>query len=130
MKAWLATITLAAILTGYFPLPAHTADPKQPVLYHVVWFKFKPAASADQIKTVEDAFSALKTKIPGIDSYNWGTNISPEKKNKGFTHCFILTFHSDKDRDTYLVHPEHKAFGKIVGPTLDDVAVIDFWSKQ
>ncbi len=98
-------------------------------LNHVVSLKFKSTASTADIKKVEDAFQALKEKIPGIQSLEWGTNVSPEKLNKGFTHCFILTFNSDKDRDTYLAHPEHKAFGKVLGPVLEDVFVIDFWAK-
>jgi len=60
----------------------------------------------------------------------WGTNVSKEKKDKGFTHCFILSFKSEKDLETYIAHPDHKAFGKIVGPVLDDVFVIDFWAKS
>jgi hypothetical protein len=99
-------------------------------LNHVVSFKFKSSASADDIKKVEQAFSALKQKIPEIQSLEWGTNVSPEKHDKGFTHCWILSFKSDKDRDTYLVHPEHKGFGKIVGPVLEDVFVVDFWAKD
>jgi hypothetical protein len=99
-------------------------------LYHVVSIKFKADARPDQIKAVEEAFAALKTKVPGITSLHWGTNVSPENRNKGYTHCFVLTFSSDKDRDTYLSHPEHKAFGKVLGPVLDDVMVIDFWSKE
>src|SRR6516225_160907 len=85
-------------------------------LRHVVSFKFKETATPEQIKEVEKGFRALKAKIPGIVSYRWGTNISPEKLNKGFTHCFILTFNSEKDRDAYLNHPEHKAFAKRLGP--------------
>ena len=99
-------------------------------LYHVVSIKFKADAKPDQIKAVEEAFAALKTKVPGITSLHWGTNVSPENKNKGFTHCFVLTFASDKDRDAYLVHPEHKAFGKVLGPVVGDVFVIDFWANE
>jgi hypothetical protein len=99
-------------------------------LLHVVSFKFKDTASKDQIKQVEDAFRDLKKKISEIKDYKWGTNVSPEKHDKGFTHGFILAFNSEKDRDTYLNHPDHKAFGKIVGPVLADVFVIDFWTKE
>jgi hypothetical protein len=99
-------------------------------LQHVVCFKFKATVSAQDIKKVEAAFRELKPKIPLIVSLEWGTNVSKEKKDKGFTHCFVLTFKSEKDLDTYVTHPEHKAFGKIVGPLLDDVFVIDFWAKQ
>ena len=55
---------------------------------------------------------------------------SPEKRDKGFTHCFILTFKTEKDRDDYLVHPEHTAFVKVALPVIDDVFVIDFWAKN
>jgi hypothetical protein len=99
-------------------------------LRHVVAFKFKPTATKQQIKEVEDAFSALKTKIPQIADFEWGINNSPEKHDKGFTHGFVLTFKSEKDRDAYLPHPAHKEFGQLVGPLLDDVFVIDFWAKK
>lgn len=99
-------------------------------LRHVVAFKFKENATPEQIKEVEKAFRALKTKIPQIAALEWGTNCSPEKHAKGFTHCFVLTFNSEADRDAYLPHPEHKAFGNSLGPVLADVFVVDFWAKE
>ena len=99
-------------------------------LQHVVCFKFKSTAAPEEIKKVETAFGALKEKIPQIAKLEWGTNISKENRDKGFTHCFIVTFKSEKDRDTYIEHPEHKAFVKIVGPVVEDVFVIDFWAKD
>jgi hypothetical protein len=99
-------------------------------LYHVVSIKFKEGATPEQIKAVEDAFAALKTKVPGVTSLHYGSNVSPENRNKGYTHCFILTFATEKDRDVYLKHPEHQAFGKVLGPVLGDVMVIDFWGKE
>ena len=101
-----------------------------PKLNHVVSFKFKSSATAEQIKEVEDSFKALKSMISGIQTLEAGTNVSPEKLNKGFTHCWILSFKSEKDRDDYLVHPDHKAFGKALGPVLEDAFVIDFWAKD
>ena len=100
------------------------------VLRHVVAFKFRDGASPAKIKEVENAFRALKEKIPAIASLEWGTNNSPEKMNKGFTHCFILTFRSEKDRDIYLPHPDHQAFGKILGPVMADAFVIDYWTQN
>jgi len=99
-------------------------------LFHVVSFKFKPGATQEQIGLVEQSFAGLKEKIPGITSLKWGTNVSPEKHAKGFTHCFVLTFATEKDRDAYLVHEDHKAFGQVVGPVMADVFVIDFWAKK
>ena len=97
-------------------------------LQHVVSFKFKDDASDVQIKKVEKEFAALKEKIPEIVALEWGTNNSPEGLNKKFTHCFIVTFKNEKGRATYLPHPDHEAFVKILKPILDDVFVIDFWT--
>ena len=99
------------------------------VLKHVVLFKFKDNATPADVKIVEEAFVALKGKIELIQSFEWGLNNSPEKLNQGLTHAFIATFNSEKDRDAYLVHPDHIAFTKIAGPVIDKVTVVDFWVK-
>jgi len=96
---------------------------------HVVLFKFKDTATPEQIKEIEEAFRALPKKIPAILDFEWGTNISPEKLDQGFTHCFFLTFKTAADRDAYLPHPDHKAFGKLLRPILDKVLVIDYVAK-
>ncbi|MDX1363113.1 MAG: Dabb family protein [Arenibacter latericius] len=99
------------------------------LLRHVVLFKFKEETSPEDIAKVEAAFSELPNKIPQIKGYEWGLNNSPEGLNKGLTHCFFLTFSSEEDRDIYLPHPDHKAFGAIITPHLDDVVVVDYWAK-
>lgn len=98
-------------------------------LRHVVLFKFKEGTSSMDVKKIEDAFAALPAKIPQIKAYEWGINNSPEGLNKGFTHCFFLTFDSEEDRSIYLPHPDHKAFGAILTPHLEDVLVLDYWQK-
>jgi heme-degrading monooxygenase HmoA len=125
-------LVFCAVLIAGFVYAASTADKpaKSTRLHHVVAFKFKEGTSKEQIQRVEDAFRNLKSKIKEIKGYEWGTNVSPEKHDKGFTHGFILTFNSAEDRDTYLNHPEHKAFGGMVGPVLGDVFVIDFWAQN
>ncbi|HEX9046304.1 MAG TPA: Dabb family protein [Verrucomicrobiae bacterium] len=98
-------------------------------LQHVVCFKFKSTATPADIQRVEDSFRNLKQQIPQVLTFQCGTNVSLENLNKGFTHCFTLTFKSAEDRDIYLKHPAHKAFGKVVGPVMADVFVIDYWVK-
>ena len=93
---------------------------------HVVCFKFKEGADPATIRKVEREFAALKGKISGIRSLEWGKNNSPEGLNKGFTHCFIVTFENEKARTAYLPHPDHQAFVSILKPILEDVFVIDF----
>jgi len=128
MKTPLLAFALVVSLTA----GAFAADPPagSKHLLHVVSFKFKPDANPEQISAVVASFRDLKKKIPAIKEFSWGTNVSPEKHDKGFTHCFILSFSSEKDRDDYLVHPDHKAFGKGLGPILADVFVVDYWARD
>lgn len=99
------------------------------LLRHVVLFRFKPEASPEDVRTVEEAFHALPGKIEAIHDYEWGLNNSPEGLNKDFTHAFFLTFTSEAKRDAYLPHPEHKKFGEVLRPHLEDVLVVDYWTK-
>lgn len=132
----LALTTSIALFTAGFAQAAEAKAAKdakkeaKPKLRHVVAFKFKEGTSKDQILKVEQAFAELPKKITTIKKFEWGTNNSPENRNKGCTHGFILTFKTEKDRDNYLVHPAHKEFGALVGPLLDDVFVIDYWQKK
>lgn len=98
------------------------------LLRHVVLFKFKAGTTPEDIKKVEEAFHALPSKIPQIADYEWGINNSPEGLDKGFTHIFFLTFKTEEDRAIYLPHPDHKAFGAVLGPHLEDVHVMDYWA--
>ena len=125
----LSLILVIGLVCGVCTLIAE-AQGKHSTLRHVVAFKFKEGATKEQINEVVDAFRALKGKIPEIVSLEWGTNVSPEKLDKGFTHCWVLTFKSDKDRDAYLIHPDHKKFGQLLGPVLGDVFVFDFLSRE
>jgi len=105
-------------------------ESKKTMLRHVVIFKFKDASSAQEVQKVVDGFRELKSKIPQIASFEFGTNNSPEGLNDGFTHCFLVTFKSEKDRDAYLPHPAHKAFVELLKPHLDKAMVIDYWAGE
>lgn len=124
------SLTLSSFGGGETFIKTETTMQHDSLLRHVVLFKFKPGTSEKDITKVREAFSALPSKIPQIVSYEWGTNNSPEGLDKGFTHVFFLTFKSEEDRAIYLPHPDHKAFGDVLGPHLDDVLVVDYWSKD
>ncbi len=99
-------------------------------LRHVVLFGWKEGVDSASIKSAIRAFGELPKQISSIKSYEWGVNNSPEKLNQGLTHCFVLTFSSEKDRDEYLVHPAHLAFTKLLPNILDKVTVLDYWVKE
>ena len=126
MKKIIAIIAVC-ILAGTI-ISANNKEKK--MLRHVVLFKFKEESTALQIKEVEDAFRALPSKIKEIKAFEWGTNNSPENLAQGYTHCFFVSFTSEKDRAIYLPHPAHKAFVDVLSPHLDKVLVVDYWAKN
>ena len=115
----------------YAGMTTEAADKKKTKqLRHFVCFKYKAEASKAKIAGVEEAFAALENKITEIKAFEKGTNNSPEGLNKGFKHCYQITFGSEKDRDAYLVHPAHKKFVELVGPVVEDVFVVDYWAGK
>jgi hypothetical protein len=128
-KIFLSIFTLLFCLAMITNTNTQAQSTSTKMLRHVVLFKFKDTSSAQEVKVVEDAFIALKGKIKLIKDFEWGTNNSPENLNQGLTHCFFASFTSEKDRDDYLVHPDHKAFVEVLKPHLDKVTVIDYWVK-
>ena len=126
-KIALLLVFTTAIL---FKINAQNKMETEKLLRHVVLFSFKEGSTPAQIKTVTDAFGLLPQKISSIKAYEWGTNNSPENLNQGFTHCFFVSFTSEKDRDEYLPHAAHKAFVEVLKPVLDKVLVVDYWNKQ
>lgn len=120
--------TSLEISTETPPSPTETTMPDS-VLRHVVLFGFKDTTSPEEVTKIVEAFRALPAQISEIKSFEWGTNNSPEGLNQGLTHAFTLTFHSEADRDAYLPHPAHKAFGEVLGSSLANVTVVDYWAK-
>ena len=116
---------------GATSIPAEEIEPEpdrsNQVLRHAVFFAFKPTSSEAEIEEVVDAFRALPSKIGTIVDFQWGTNNSPEGKDDGFTHCFLLTFQDEAGRAAYLPHEAHKAFGDVLRPHMEKVFVIDYW---
>lgn len=107
-----------------------SASAQEKVLRHVVMFQFTANTTPEQLKDIEAAFRALPTQIPGITGFEWGTNVSPENKNNGLTHCFFLTFASEAARDAYLPHPAYKAFGAMLKGHVANVCVLDYWAQK
>lgn len=93
---------------------------------HVVCVRFKPGTTEKQIGEVQSAFARLPRKIGGITGFEAGVNVSVENKGKGFTHIWVLTFESERMRDSYLAHPEHKAFSRLLATVREDVLVFDY----
>ena len=105
------------------------AENKQ--LRHVVLLKFKEDTPPADITRLEDEFRSLaKVKVSEVKQYEWGTNVSKENLDRGYTHCFLLTFANEQDRDTYLHHADHMAFVELLKPHMSEATVIDYWAHH
>jgi len=101
------------------------------MIKHVVLFTFRKDLPRPRIAAIMEGFRGLAGRIPGILSYHWGFNNSPEGYGRGYTCAFVMELADAQARTNYLEHPEHVAFanGTII-PALergiDSVLVFDF----
>ena len=94
---------------------------------HIVIFQFKADASAEKVRGVVEAFKALPAKLPAIQAFEWGTNVSPEGLDQGFTHIFTLTFASKEVLEKqYLHEPAHQEFVALLPDILEKALVLDY----
>lgn len=122
-----SSLALIACLAGTV-LRASAVEKKEAVkeLRHIVMFKF---SSEEAAKEISEAFVNLEKEIDLIKGFEWGTNVSNENLDKGLTHAFTLTFHSQEDLDAYIVHEAHKGFVAKLGDKVADVCVFDYWTN-
>ena len=135
MRGFLGFCAGVFLAGGFFvvmsQLPSAAAkDEEVKLLRHVVMFKFKDSASVADVKKVVDAFRELPSKVPAVAEFEFGINNSLEGLSDGFTHCFFITFKSEKDREAYLPHPAHSAFVEVLKPHLDKALVVDYWAGK
>jgi hypothetical protein len=130
---WIQAALGALAALGMVVAGTASAEPSGPlpgsVLRHVVLFQFKETSTPDDVARIVAAFRGLPARIPQIKAFEWGTDVSPEGKANGFTHCFFVTFATEADRDAYLPHPAHEEFVAIVGPHVANVCVVDYWTR-
>ncbi len=100
------------------------------LLRHLVIFKFKEESSEKDVNQLNKAFNDLAEAIPVVKDFEWGLNHSPENFHQDFTHCYLLTFNSEEDRDSiYTPHPKHQAFVASLQPHVEKVFVVDYWTN-
>ena len=100
------------------------------ILRHMVIFKFNDDASEADVSKLNDSFNDLQNHISVIQDFEWGINDSPENFHQDFTHCYLLTFNSEKDRDSiYTPHPKHQEFVASLQPYVEKVFVVDYWAN-
>jgi hypothetical protein len=97
------------------------------LLRRIILFRFKGDASKEQIDEVGKAFLALPDQVKTIKDIEWGNAVhNPES----YTHCLLVTFQTEVDMQAYEDHPAHIAIGEKYGHLVQDLAGLDYWSKE
>ncbi|MFY7694309.1 MAG: Dabb family protein, partial [Sediminibacterium sp.] len=120
-------LLLSLLVCTSFVVFAQKEKKDKTQLRHVVLFTFKATSTKEEVANVTRTFNDLYGKVPEVKKMEWGLNMSPEHLDQGFTHCFVLTFSSEKDLASYQLHPAHKAFQEVLKPHMDKVFVVDYF---
>lgn len=125
-------LAFLALLGATLAMPQSSAaadtQPKR-VLRHIVLYQFKPEITSAQLQEVIDTFAALPKKIDTIIGFEHGLNSSQEGKSDGLTHAFQVTFRDEAGLKTYLEHPAHLDYVKVVKDRRLKVVVFDYWAE-
>lgn len=93
---------------------------------HIVLLQFRKDCPQERIDELVAGFRLLAEEIAVIERFEWGTNVSREQRNKGYTHCFQLSFASKEDLERYLRDEARQGFVEALGPELEQFLVFDY----
>ncbi len=97
---------------------------------HVVLFCFKDGIGDAKKHELIEAYKGLTHKIPEMQHFEWGVDVSVEGLNQSFTHCFITTFADASARDTYIPHEAHQEYVKALLPHVEKLLVLDYFPEM
>lgn len=96
------------------------------MIKQILLFKFKTSAETNQINAFFSAWKHFEA-TEGIQSIEFGKNISTEGDDKGYAYGAVVTFQSEISRDAFLVSKEHVELCRTyLYPILEDIIILDF----
>ena len=123
----LIMFTAANLLFG-INANAQTGSSSTNLLRHIVIITFKPGASADSIKALDNVYTDL-SKSSFVKDFEMGVNVSTRDTGV-LKHVYVTTFASKDDMKSYAKIPEYARLFKISLPIADDVTVADYWVSK
>jgi hypothetical protein len=85
------------------------------MLHHVVTFKLKPDAPADQVERIAEAINALAETLPEVRSMAVGADLGLRDGNASF--ALAAQFDDVDGFKVYADHPEHiRIITELIGP--------------
>ena len=94
------------------------------MLTHVVLFKFKPEASAEQVAQLESALKGLPAAIAEIREFRVGRDVVHSERS--FDLALVSGFDDLAAMQRYQVHPEHQKVVALVKTLCGGVVAVDF----
>lgn len=91
---------------------------------HIVIITFKPGASPDSIKALDNVYADL-SKSPSVKDFEWGVNVSA-RDTTTLKHIYNTTFTTKDDMKSYARNPEYKRLFQISLLIADEVNVVDY----
>ena len=94
------------------------------MLKHIVFLKFNPGTSEDDIKDVEKGLAGLPDRIPEIKHYEFGRDILRSERSYDF--ALVSEFEDREAMKRYQVHPYHFAVLNKIHAICEDIVAVDF----
>lgn len=96
---------------------------------HIVLVKVRSEVPESDVASAMAELGALVGDVPGLLSFVWGRNDSPEAAGKAHTHGFIMEFSNVTSRDAYLPDPRHQKAAqglRAIREPVGGVTIVDF----
>ena len=94
------------------------------MIKHVVFMKFKPEVSAEQIEELRNGLSALPAKIPEIREYSFGKDIMGSERSLDF--ALVSAFTDPEALKRYSEHPDHQTVVSLVRKLTEKTLTVDY----
>ena len=94
------------------------------MLKHVVFFKFKPETTEDQIDQLIDGLAALPAVIGEIREFVFGRDVV--KSDRSYDFGLVSLFDDLAAMQRYQVHPDHQLVVAHVRQICSSVVAVDF----
>ncbi len=92
---------------------------------HIVLFKWKSEATAEQIAAAIKGLGDLKEQVPNILNLSVGENFTD--RGQGFTHGLVVRFPDKAALEVYGPHPAHQhVVQTFINPIRESVLALDY----
>ncbi|MCW3095213.1 MAG: Stress responsive alpha-beta barrel domain protein [Chthonomonadaceae bacterium] len=92
---------------------------------HIVLFKWKPEATAEQIEAAVTGLRGLKELVPNVLDLSVGENFTD--RGQGFTHGLVVRFPDRAALEVYGPHPAHQhVVQTFINPIRENVIALDY----